>query len=78
MRYIVLLLVVVLLGCSKEQECECNREVYERVISKAFDADGNIIMHTKHFLLRTEPVLCQDEVNDFTEFGDLFFKISCN
>ncbi len=78
MRYIVLLLVVVLLGCSKES-CECEREVYELVDSKVFNAEGEIVIHTKRVLLYKEAVVCQDEVREYTEFhSDLVFKISCN
>ncbi len=78
-RITLLFILLITLGaCTKEESCECNREVYELDTWVDF-SHGPPHQHFDWVLQRTEPVLCQDEVLQYTEFDDkLYFKIICN
>jgi len=77
-KIILILLAIATLSCSKEDECRCEREVYEFTSSVDL-SHGSPHQHFEWVLQRTEPVNCQDEVVEFTEYHDkLYYKIKCN
>ena len=80
-KLITLITILTLIGCEKEsinEGCECSKETYELVSWITTDSNGNLHLNSRFDLLYNEPVLCQDEVTQYTPIGELYFKVNCN
>jgi len=82
MRKLAVVLAVFLaaFSCSPEEAtgCECVKETYELIQWVETNSNGQLTLRHRWDLIYTEPVLCQSEQLNYTEIGELFFKIICN
>ena len=84
---VVLAVFLAAFSCSPEEQtdtileatgCECVKETYELIQWVETNSNGQLTLRHRWDLIYTEPVLCQNEQLDYTEIGELFFKIICN
>jgi len=81
MKKVILVLVIILSGCSSDdlgiEDCGCIKENWHVDTGVTFDSNGLPHLTHTHVKDYTEPVICQDEVN-FKSIGESrYFKIKC-
>lgn len=80
MKKVLLLLAVLLIGCTSDEEnnCSCTKDVYD-LETYTVIVNNNQQLRNRYVFKYSEDVVCQEETPNYVIIGNSqAFKINCN